>query len=216
MEAHQQESRQDRPRQAYVVDDDEGFRRSLVVLLQAHGWSVEAFASSDAFIAQAPGLEPGLVLLDLNMPGRSGLDLLESDGPVLERFVVIMVTGAGQIQTAVRTIKAGAVDFIEKPFPAGELLDRLDAMQATLGTMLDSKGATAEARERIERLSPRERDVLDRLLGGASNKMVARSLELSPRTVEMHRAHMVQKLGVDTTAEALEIARRAGLKAVSE
>ncbi len=204
----------ERIRRAYVVDDDEAFRRSLVQLLEGAGWTVEAFAAPAEFLDRAGELEPGLLLLDLNLPGQSGLDLLEGASAELDRFAVIMVTGAGAIQTAVRTIRAGAMDFIEKPFRAAELFGRLDAIEVRLGETLRAKSDALAARQRIEALSPRERDVLERLLGGASNKLVARALDLSPRTVEMHRARMLQKLGLATTAEALELARSAGLKPI--
>ena len=199
---------------AYVVDDDEAFRRSLVQLLASAGWSVEDFASPADFLARAADLEPGLLLLDLNLPGQSGLDLLEAGIGELDRFAVIMVTGAGAIQTAVRTIRAGAIDFIEKPFRSSELFERLEAIEARLAKTLGDKAEALAARRRIESLSPRERGVLERLLGGASNKLIARALDLSPRTVEMHRARMLQKLGATTTTEALELARTAGLPAV--
>ena len=202
-------------RRAYVLDDDEGFRGSLVMLLESAAWSVEAFATANEFSARAQELEPGILLLDLNLGGSSGLDLLERSGVGLERFAVVMVTGAGQIETAVRSIKAGAFDFIEKPFDPAELLDRLDAIYCEFAASLEAKAGEWQARDRVEGLSPRERDVLQRLLSGAPNKLIARDLGLSPRTVEMHRARMLQKLGAATTAEALEIGRTAGLKAVS-
>jgi two-component system response regulator FixJ len=196
----------------YIVDDDEAFRRSLELLLASDDWRVESFASAAEFANRAPELEPGILLLDLHLDGTSGLDLLEEDGAGLDRFAVVMVTGAGAIQTAVRSIKAGAIDFIEKPFAGGELLDRLEAVAGDFAASMEARSAIFEAREKVEALTPRERDVLEGLLTGASNKMIARNLEISPRTVEMHRARMVQKLGADTTAEALEIGRTAGLK----
>ena len=201
-------------RQAYVVDDDAAFRRSLAALLEAAGWRVEAFDSADAFAARAAALEPGILLLDLHLGAASGLDLIEDGHGQMERFAVVMVTGAGEIETAVRSIKAGAVDFIEKPFDADELLGRLDGIASDFEAVLAAKSARWAAQQRIASLSPRERDVLERLLAGASNKPIARALELSPRTVEMHRARMVAKLGVATTAEALEVGRLAGVKAV--
>ena len=200
-----------RVKRAYIVDDDQGFSRSLEFLLSSHGWTVEGFGSPKAFIDRSPDLAPGLLLLDLNLPGTSGLELLESGIPELDRFAVIMVTGAGEIRTVVRTIKAGAIDFIEKPFAAEDLLERLDALDSTLARTLRDKAAAADARRLAGSLSPREKDVLQRLLSGASNKLIGRDLGLSPRTVEMHRAKMLDRLGAQTTAEALEIARLAGL-----
>lgn len=202
-------------RRAYVVDDDEDFRRSLVMLLESAGWKVGAFGSAIAFSGCARELDPGILLLDLNLDGTSGLDLLEQDGVEIERFAVVMVTGAGEIETAVRSIKAGAIDFIEKPFDPAELLDRLERIDGEFAASLEARTAEWRARDRVEGLSARERDVLQRLLSGASNKLIARDLGLSPRTVEMHRARMLQKLGASTTAEALEIGRTADLKAIS-
>jgi two-component system response regulator FixJ len=197
---------------AYVVDDDAAFRDSMVMLLSADGWTVSAFASPQAFSERSAELEPGLLLLDLHMPGTSGLDLLESHLAEIDRFAVVMITGAGRIDTAVRTIRAGALDFIEKPFAGEDLLARLDALDADLQATLAAKRTAIEARALVDALSAREREVLVRLLGGASNKLIARALDISPRTVEMHRAHMLQRLGVATTAEAVELAKRAGLK----
>ena len=200
---------------AYIVDDDDGFRKSLEFLLTSNGWTVEGFESAKAFVARAGDLEPGLLLLDLHLPGTSGLELLESKLPELDKFAIVMVTGAGEIQTAVRTIKAGAIDFIEKPFSAPELLERLDSLDSALSGMLLDKAEAVQAKKLVDSLSPRERDVLERLLSGASNKLIGRALDLSPRTVEMHRAKMLGRLGAASTAEALEIARRAGLEPVA-
>lgn len=200
---------------AYIVDDDAGFRESMVMLLESAGWKVDAFASADQFCAASAGLEPGILLLDVNLDGTSGLDLIEKRTDQIDRFAVIMITGAGEIQMAVRSMKAGAIDFIEKPFVPDDLLDRLDSVEKEFTQSLDSKAAKWSAKQRARTLSARERHVLERLLSGASNKLIARDLGLSPRTVEMHRARMLQKLGAATTAEALEIGRLAGIKAVA-
>lgn len=205
-----------RDKWAYIVDDDEAFRRSLVILLQSAGWRVESFESPKSFLDRATELQPGLLLLDLQMPGKTGLELLESEIPEMNRFAIVVVTGAGAIETAVRTIKAGAIDFIEKPFTSESLLERLDALDSTLNEILRAKIIVMEAKRRVDRLSPRERDVLEGLLRGASNKQIGRDLDLSPRTVEMHRAKMLVRLEAANTAEALDIARRAGLDPLAE
>jgi two-component system response regulator FixJ len=201
-------------RHAYVVDDDAGFRGSMLMLLESAGWSVQGFGSAAPFAERAAELEPGILLLDLHLDGTSGLDLLEGKAAALERFAVVVVTGAGEIETAVRAMKAGAADFVEKPFRADELLERLAQIHERFERELRDRLARADAKQRIAALSARERDVLERLLAGASNKLIARDLDISPRTVEMHRARMVAKLGVATTAEALEVGRTAGVKGV--
>ena len=198
---------------AHVLDDDRAFRDSLLALLDSSGWLTRGFASSSEFAAEAKGLEPGILLLDVHLDEWTGLELLEGM-PDIDRFAVVMVTGAGEIQTAVRAMKAGAVDFIEKPFKADDLLNRLDRIHCEFAAMERDRLARAEARQRVAKLSGRELEMLERLLSGASNKLIARDLELSPRTVEMHRARMLSKLGVETTAEALDIGRGAGIKAV--
>ena len=203
------------PKLAYVVDDDDAFRASVVLLLESSGWIVEGFESLEKFSRRAAELEPGLVLLDLHLGSASGLDLIESDEPALEAFAIVMVTGAGEVASAVRAMKAGAADFVEKTSAPDELLDRLDRIHASFTVEFEQRSARLDARKRITRLSGRERDVLERLLSGASNKMIARDLRLSPRTVEMHRARMLAKLGVATTAEALDIGRRADVKPVT-
>jgi two-component system response regulator FixJ len=202
-------------RRAYVVDDDDAFRASLIALLEASGWEAEGFASLKEFDDAATALEPGILLLDLHLDGANGLEFLESRDSALDRFAVVMVTGAGEIETAVRAMKAGAADFVEKPFRADELLERLAQIHEWFACELRERMARADAKRRIAALSARERDVLERLLAGASNKLIARDLGISPRTVEMHRARMVAKLGVATTAEALEVGRIAGVKGVA-
>lgn len=202
-------------RRAYIVDDDDAFRRSLVVLLQSAGWETAEFASAGAFNESSGDLEPGMLLLDLHMNGGTGLELLESASSDLDRFAVVMITGAGDVATAVRSMKAGAVDFVEKPFAPTELLGLLDRIHADFAAGLADKAAQHDARQRVARLSNRERDVLERLLAGMPNKMIARDIDISPRTVEMHRARMLHKLSATTTAEALELGRLAGLKPVA-
>ncbi|MDP9163149.1 MAG: response regulator [Pseudomonadota bacterium] len=190
----------------YLVDDDEAFRVSLVALLTASGYPTTAFATTEEFLSALPSLDPGIVLLDLRMLGVNGLDMLEQQAAKLERFAVVMISGHGDIERAVRSIQAGAVEFIEKPFEPSQLLTMLEAVGERLAakrTQLDQRHGAAS---RVALLSPRELEVLRMLLAGSPNKIVARTLDLSVRTVEMHRAHMLSKLSAKSTAEALHIA----------
>ncbi|MEO7787019.1 MAG: response regulator [Sphingomicrobium sp.] len=190
----------------YIVDDDPAFRASLVALLATAGFELREFDNADDFLAASPRLMPAPLLLDLRMAGTDGLELLERAGRDLERFAVIMISGHGDIDRAVRSIKAGAIDFLEKPFRPGDLLALLEAAQISLNTRLDRLADRRDAEARIGLLSPREREVLRLLLNGAPNKIVARTLDLSVRTVEMHRAHMLAKLSAKSTAEAIHLA----------
>lgn len=201
-------------RLVHLVDDDEAIRRSVGFMLKTSGFHVRAYESGVELMKSAPHLEPGCILLDIRMPGMDGLEVqkaLKEKGVTLP---VIIMTGHGDVSLAVQAMKAGAIDFIEKPFAAEDLLERLDALDSTLARTLRDKAAAADARRLAGSLSPRERDVLQRLLSGASNKLIGRDLGLSPRTVEMHRAKMLDRLGAQTTAAALEIARLAGLEPV--
>lgn len=190
----------------FVVDDNKEFRESLLTLLEAAGYRARAFSSAAEFLALVDTLLPAVLLLDLRMPLISGLEMLEDDAIDLTRFAVVMISGHGDIERAVRSIKAGAIDFIEKPFEAAELLALIDVVQAGLVKRLDASAHKSVAVAKVHTLSPREEEVLRLLLTGAPNKIVARTLGLSVRTVEMHRAHMLTKLGARSTAEALHIA----------
>lgn len=191
----------------YPVDDDGAVRTSLFALLSAQpGLVVRSFASGDDFLAAADELDPGVVLLDVNMPGTGGLDVLRTiRGAHRGKFAGVMLTGQGSIDTAVKSMKAGAVDFVEKPYAAETLLGAIDAAFAVVA---DSKVATAratEARAQIEALSPREREVLDGLVEGKANKVIAAELGISPRTVEIYRANLMAKLDAKSLADIVRL-----------
>ncbi|MEO5641479.1 MAG: response regulator [Sphingomicrobium sp.] len=190
----------------YVVDDDPAFRESLVALIGAAGFDCRGFASAREFMEALNGLSPGTVLLDLRMPGINGLDLLEGSPGAFDEFVMIVISGHGDIERAVRSIKAGAIEFIEKPFEPTQLLALLEAARDSLAVKAKGSAERRDARSKVGTLSPREVEVLRLLLTGAPNKIVARTLDLSVRTVEMHRAHMLAKLGARSTADALHSA----------
>ena len=200
-----------RVKRAYIVDDDLAFRRSLEMLLKTAGWQVQGFGCSRDFLERCPNLEPGLLLLDLHLPGESGLEILERGPKELNSFGCVVMTGAGEIQAAVRSLQAGAFDFVEKPFDAETFLEKLESVIHDFWQMFESDLERRDARRRVEQLSKRERDVLAGIAAGGSNKVIGRALNLSARTVEMHRARLLAKLAAKGTSDAVRIAVLADL-----
>jgi len=198
-------------RSIYIVDDDDAVRASLHSLLSVRSdLVVRGYRSGDAFLDDAPELDPGVVLLDFHMPGASGLDVLEAlDGK--GRFVSVVLTGQGNVGLAVQAMKAGALDFIEKPYEAEVLMQLIDHAFARLEESSHEAARLNAAQAKIARLSPRETDVLKGLIEGRSNKVIAYELDISPRTVEIYRANLMEKLEVRSLSEALRIAFAAGL-----
>ena len=199
-------------RNVYIVDDDDALRQSVEVLLDvAGGFVTRPFASGEAFLDQLPHIEMGCVLLDLNMPGMNGLEVLHQLQKRDERFETILLTGQGDIGVAVEAMKSGAIDFIEKPYDNRMLLNALANGFARIEDREKEASAIQHARHGIERLTPREKDVLLGLIDGKANKIIAFELDISPRTVEIYRANLMDKLGVRSVAEAVRIAFAAGL-----
>jgi two-component system response regulator FixJ len=191
----------------HIVDDDAAVRRSLQRLLSSAGHETASYDSALALLEAMPLPPDGCLLLDVRMPGMDGLELQARLNRLGFRLPVIVITGYGDIRTAVQAMKAGAVDFIEKPFDEEPLFTAIDA---ALEQELADPGIV-EAVRRIATLSPRERQVLDALVAGRPNKTIAVALGLSVRTVEVHRAHMLERLGVETLAEAVRLAVVAGM-----
>lgn len=197
-------------RQVYLVDDDEAIRRSASFMLKTSGYRVETFASGGAFLKAAAGLGPGCILLDVRMPDIDGLAVqgeLKAHGVALP---VIVMTGHGNVTVAVAAMKAGAVDFLEKPFEKIELMAALNDGFARIDRTGHRVERAAFSVIRLEALTPRERDVLHGLVNGLPNKTIGYDLGISPRTVEIHRAHLMTKLNVRSLSEALRIAFAAG------
>lgn len=192
----------------YVIDDDEAVRRAVTMLLRSAGIDAETYPSGLAFLDSLPRLGKGLaecVLTDIRMPELDGIELLHRlKAHDFHRPVVVM-TAHGDVSTAVRAMKAGAVDFIEKPFDDAALLSTVGRALETASAPEADKNAL-EAAARLAALSPREREVLERLMAGKPNKAVARDLGLSPRTVEIHRARLLARLEVGSLAEAVRLA----------
>jgi two-component system response regulator FixJ len=195
----------------HIVDDEEAIRKSAGFLLKTAGYAVETWPSGVEFLKEAGKAEPGCVLLDIRMPEIDGLEVQRT---LAERGItmpVVIMTGHGDIDIAVRAMKAGAVDFLEKPFERATLLGAIEAAHERLA---DTENVAARARDaelRLGALTPRERDVLDGLAKGLPNKTIAYDLGISPRTVEVHRANLMSKLDVRSLSDALRIAFAAGL-----
>ena len=190
----------------HLVDDDAGIRRSVGFMLKTSGHRVESYESGADLLGNAAHLDEGCILLDIRMPGMDGLEVqraLQENGV---RLPVIIMTGHGDVSLAVRAMKAGAVDFIEKPFAKETLLGSLEEGYRRLFQREVTHDRKRDAEIRLHALTPRERDVLDGLAKGLPNKTIAYDLGISPRTVEVHRANLMSKLRVRSLSEALRLA----------
>jgi two-component system response regulator FixJ len=195
-------------RTVYVLDDDAAVLRSLERLLTSANFKPVTFDDPDAFLTAAKTFKTGCVLLDVRLPGMSGLDVQARLLKMRSDLAIIVVTGQGDIQTAVRAMKAGAADFLEKPYGDDALLGSIEAAFGR-DTDLD----IAKAARRVATLSTREREVLDGLLAGQPNKLIAYDLGISVRTVEVHRARMMERLGMHQLAEVIRLGVMARLNA---
>lgn len=195
----------------HIVDDEEAIRRSASFMLKTSGFNVETWASGVAFLKEARHAAPGCVLLDVRMPEMDGLEVQQQ---LAERGIampVVVLTGHGDISIAVRAMKAGAVDFLEKPFEKARLLDAIEAAFERLENRAGRAERAQDAATAIAALTAREREVLEGLAKGLPNKTIAYDLGISSRTVEVHRANVMSKLDVRSLSEALRIAFSAGL-----
>jgi two-component system response regulator TtrR len=189
----------------FVVDDDEAMRDSLRWLLESRGFAVVEFDSAEAFLAACTPDCAGCLLLDVRMPGMSGLELHEKMASAGFELPVIFITGHGDVPMAVRALKRGAADFLEKPFDDAELAD---LVAAALERDARARAGRAERRslaERIAALTPREREVMELVVAGKLNKIIADDLDISIKTVEVHRARIMEKLGVRSVAELVQL-----------
>lgn len=191
----------------YIVDDDQAVRQSLHGLLSERpNLVIRVFASGDAFLDNIEASDGGVLLLDFQMPGRNWIEVMRAIQERSGKFLTIMLTGQGDISLAVQAMKAGATDFLEKPYDPHHLLNLLDEAFARFSETSGIAQRREQARERIARLSPREHEVLMGLIEGRPNKVIAHQLDLSPRTVEIYRANMMEKLDVSSLSEALRLA----------
>lgn len=193
-------------RLVHLVDDDASVRRSVGFMLKTSGFLVQSYVSGVELLKAGKELSAGCILLDIRMPEMDGLevyDALKAQGIALP---VIIMTGHGDIPLSVRAMKAGAIDFIEKPFEKAVLLEALEFGFASLQRTEVARERTRDAAVRLQALTPRERDVLDGLADGLPNKTIAFDLGISPRTVEIHRANLMSKLEARSLSDVLRIA----------
>lgn len=195
----------------HLVDDDEAIRRSAGFMLKTSGYQVKAYASGVELLNEGKDLPPGCILLDVRMPEMDGLQVQKALQERGVGYPVIVMTGHGDVGVAVQAMKSGAVDFIEKPFEKAVLLSAIEEGFSRIEQAGRSRARAEEAQVRLQALTPRERDVLEGLVRGHPNKTIAYDLDISPRTVEIHRANLMSKLGVASLSEALRIAFAAGL-----
>jgi len=198
----------------HVVDDDAAIRRAMARLLRSARLETVGYETAQAVLNAAPSLSSGCILLDVQMPGMDGLELLARLSEFGIELPVIVVTGHGDVPTAVKAMKAGAVDFIEKPIDEAQLLAAIDAALAEKKSAARNRAA-ARATGQMALLSPRERQVLEAIAIGRPNKLIAYDLGISVRTVEVHRAHMLDRLGVRYIGGAIRIAVMASLAEVA-
>ena len=194
----------------YVIDDDEGMRRALSLLLRSAGFTPYAYASASRFLEECERLPPACVITDVRLPGVSGVELTRRLKEMGLPHPVIVITGQADVALAVQAMKAGAADFLEKPLDDARLLKAILIAQNTEVTR-SAVGVKTHAAEMIAALSPREQDVLRWVVAGRANKVIAQDLGISPRTVEVHRANLMRKLGATSLSELVRISLAGGL-----
>lgn len=190
----------------YIVDDDASIRELMTWLMQANGIPVVAFANAQSFLSVYQADAPGCLILDLYMPGMSGLDLQRY---LIEHGIsmpVIFLSGRGDVANAVAAVKHGAIDFIEKPFDYKKIVPLIQDCLARDVAMRQARGGKDSRLARMSVLTQREREVLNLIVAGKTNRVMAETLDISVKTVEAHRAHIMEKLAVDSVAELVQIA----------
>jgi two-component system response regulator FixJ len=195
----------------HIVDDDEAIRDSVEAILRGAGIACASYPSAHDFLTSPLSLEPGCALIDVRMPQMDGLALLQELRARGSSISVIIMTGFADVPLAVKAMKAGAVDFVEKPSPRKELVAAVERALAATKAVSAGSDEKKAAQARLERLTERERDVLELLVAGDANKVVAHKLGISPRTVEIHRGRLMEKTQVKSLAELVRVALAAGV-----
>ncbi len=195
----------------YVIDDDEAMRDSLNFLLDSSGFEVSLFEDAQSFLEALPDLEFGCVISDVRMPGLDGIELLKRMKADSSQFPIVMMTGHGDVPLAVEAMKLGAVDFLEKPFEDDRLTAMIDQAIRRAEPAAKNEAIAQDIAARVASLSPRERQVMEGLIAGLSNKLIAREYDISPRTIEVYRANVMTKMQANSLSELVRLAMRAGM-----
>ena len=195
----------------YVIDDDEAMRDSLDFLLGSADFHVTLFESAHHFLDAVSGIDFGCVVSDVRMPGIDGIELLKRLKASHSKLPVVIMTGHGDVPLAVEAMKLGAVDFLEKPFEDDRLIGMVETALRRAEAGAQSDAVTADIAARIATLSPRERQVMEGLTAGLSNKLIAREYDISPRTIEVYRANVMTKMEAGSLSELVRLAMRAGV-----
>lgn len=189
----------------YVVDDDDGMRRALDTLLSTVGYKTAVFSRASEFLANFKPNAPGCLVLDIRMPDMSGLEVQQQLNRMGSMLPVIFITGHGDVSMAVQAMKEGALEFIQKPFRDQDLLDRINHALKQDAEYRNTVARRTDVQHRVESLTPRERQVKDMVVDGAANKVIAIDLCLSERTVEIHRAKVMEKMGARSVAHLVKL-----------
>jgi FixJ family two-component response regulator len=191
--------------QIFIIDDDEAVRDSIALLLKSEGYLVKTYESGIRFLEEVSPYTPGCIVVDIRMPSMTGLELADELNNRNTSMPILFITGHGDVPMAVEAMKKGALEFIQKPFDDQELIDKVDE---ALNIDAENRHVNAkrdEIRDRLEQLTPRENQVLDMILNGMANKVIAIELELSQRTVEIHRARVMEKMEAKSLAGLVQM-----------
>ena len=196
----------------FVIDDEPSVRKSLCRLLKVAGYHAEAFASAREFLESQPGPRVGCLVLDVQMPDLNGLELQQALAAADRCLPIVFITGHGDLPTSVRAMKAGAMDFLSKPFDEKDLLDAIARALEKAEQEGKTRAESAEVGKRLETLTPREHEVLLQVLTGHLNKQIAAQLGASEKTIKVHRGRVMRKMQVQSVAELVRLCEKAGIR----
>ncbi|MFI4916182.1 MAG: response regulator transcription factor [Phycisphaerales bacterium JB060] len=210
-QVHTEENQTTKSATVFVVDDDPSMRDSLRWLIESIGLQVEPFSNADAFLEEFTGDVPGCLVLDVRMPGTSGMELLDTLKGRGVKLPIIMISGHGDVPMAVQALKRGAIDFLEKPFRDQELLEQISRAIEVDQERRSKAASVAGIHGRLEKLTPREREVMELVVDGYANKQVAAKLGLSEKTIEVHRSRVMSKMRAKTLPCLVKMAVAVGV-----